>query len=306
MATRIDQPCKDGLSAACFAQEPNFAKRAFSFRLLNAFVPPKLSRKLLTFLGLIRFDPAGNLPEWLNLPPWWIILPGTIIPPGWKFGDPIFDGVYEIPNFFHGRDWESPAGPDYLSPRVSGSGGKSKTSPSLFEPWFYDDFETWDSSYWEKWEEPGTTVTVSTNQVRFQSPGAPDYCGIQSLNSDNTVPDRFVLSFRIAFNGWGTGTDTLAIRFNTGSHQVRINFVPPTTDGVSELVEPNVTVSNLTSTEETWKLVYEDGYTDLYRGADLIDSAQHHIHYSSGPGKFQIWNQGELHTILKFIKIVEY
>ncbi len=306
MATRIDQPCKDGLSAACFAQEPNFAKRAFSFRLLNAFVPPKLSRRLLTFLGLIRFDPAGNLPDWLNLPPWWIILPGAIIPPGWKFGDPIFDGVYEIPNFFQGRDYQYPVGPDFLSPGSAGSGVKSKSSVDQWAPWFYDDFTVFDLSYWEIWEEPGTSVTPSTGQVRFQSPGSPDYCGIRSLNANDTVPTKFVLSFRLSFIGWGAGTDYLHIRFNTGSHAVRISFVPPTTVGHADLVEPNLTVAALTSTQETWSLVYNDGYADLYRGAVKIDSMQHHQHYSGNPGKFEIWNNNELHCILHFIKVVEY
>ena len=161
MAKRIDQPCKDGLSAACFAQEPNFAKRAFSFRLLNAFVPPKLSRKLLTFLGLIRFDPAGNMPDWLNLPPWWIILPGAIIPPGWKFGDPLFDGLYLVPNYFEGRKYQYPVGPSHLSPWGSGpkSRSYSQNSPATGDWIRHTDDTKWqdDALYVRRasWSEAG-------------------------------------------------------------------------------------------------------------------------------------------------------
>ena len=306
MAKRIDQPCKDGLSAACFAQEPNFAKRAFSFRLLNAFVPPKLSRRLLTFLGLIRFDPAGNLPEWINLPPWWIILPGTIIPPGWKFGDPIFDGVYEIPNFFQGREWENPYGPDYLKPGGSGSPGKSKTTPSLFDPWFYDDFSEFDQSYWEKSEDTGTTVTFSTGQVRFQVPADPGtWTGIISKNVDDTVPLRFILTFNIAFNSWGSGDDYFAIRLKTGIRYFRINFVPPNTIWHGD-AGGTVIVDNLTSTFETWKIVYDNGFSDLYREGVLLHEGQSHLFSGSNAGKFDIYAIGQLDCVMKLLSVVEY
>ncbi len=306
MPKHIDQPCKDGLSAACFAQEPNFAKRAFSFRLLNAFVPPKLSRRLLTFLGLIRFDPAGNMPDWLNLPPWWIILPGAIIPPGWKFGDPVPDGVYQLPNFFQRRGWQYPIGPDYLKPGGSGSPGKSKTSPNLFEPWFYDDFTTWDPSYWEIWEEPGTSVTPSTGQVRFQSPGAPDYCGIRSLNNDDTCPVRFIMTFNIAFMGWGAGNDYLHIKLNTGIRAPKISFYPPNTIANWAPLMTDLTVDNLTSTFETWKIVFDEGTCSLYREGVLLSEGIGTQWYSGYPGTLNIWNNYELHTVIKLLSVVEY
>ena len=84
----------DGLTAACFAKDPSFARRAFAFRLLSLFVPPKLSKKLMVILKMRFFDPTGMLPPGVDLPPWSIVYPGAVWPPDWKLGDPWPDGFY--------------------------------------------------------------------------------------------------------------------------------------------------------------------------------------------------------------------
>ena len=252
MPKHIDQPCKDGLTAACFAQEPLFARRAFSFRLLSAFVPPAMSRRLLTFLGLIRFDPAGNLPDWLNLPPWWIILPGAIIPPGWKFGDPVFDGLYQVPNFYQDRswkfgdpifdgvdqaarflqdrNWKYPVGPDHLS--AMGSGPKSRsyaeTSPATGDWIRHTDDTKWqdDASYVRRafWSEAGQYWYGEPSAFRIEVIGTW-YDGFQPTHL------RFVLngiSSCSVYLQFGSGDFTIVYESNYSSgDELELTWIHP-------------------------------------------------------------------------------
>ncbi len=306
MAKRIDQPCKDGLSAACFAQEPNFAKRAFSFRLLNAFVPPKLSRRLLTFLGLIRFDPAGNLPEWLNLPPWWIILPGAIIPPGWKFGDPLFDGLFIPPIFGPEDHFSNPFGPWHLTPGGSGPTRANNFGGPSVPPWFYDGFISLDLAIWQKWLEGTTTIALDgLGSVKFTS-SDPNVSLIKTAH-DNSIPDRWILSFRVKVDSHSGNGEYFYIEVFSGSHAVKFQLKPPVTinhatgGGSTEL-----TVPNYVGGFHTYSLKYDAGYTDLYQDGVLLHSNQHHQHVSGHKGEISIWVSNTITCRLDYISLDEY
>ena len=321
----VDSACKNGLSSACFSEQPAFARRAFSFRLLSAFVPPALSRKLLTFLGLIRFDPAGNLPDWLDLPPWWIILPGTIIPPGWKFGDVPFDGLF-IPPIFGPPPKPPPTPkepptdppttppkppspfPPYLppyppiTPWIPGPAHRPSNPPPI-DPWFYDGFSSLDLSVWEKWLDGSATIALDgAGNVLFTSTGT-DYCILRTA-ADPTIPDKWIWTFRLKVHSHsGSGPDLFCEVFS-GSHNVRIRFNPPTTiwhatgAGADE-----ITVPNYLGSFHIYTLYYDDGYTNLFQDGVLISSNQHHQHSLTAPGRISFSNDNEITCRLDYISI---
>ncbi len=133
-----ENPCRNGLSSACFAEYPEFAHRAFSYRLMQLFIPPNLSRKLLTFLGLLILDPEtfdpiletngdpaidanGQPPsddepttsepvesEHTHLPPGTVIIPDALIPPDWKTGDPMPEDTIP-PDYYPDDGFDVPA-----------------------------------------------------------------------------------------------------------------------------------------------------------------------------------------------------
>lgn len=306
MVDKISQPCKDGLSAACFLQEPLFARRVFAFRLLSAFVPPALSRKLLTFLGLLRFDPAGNLPDWLNLPPWWIVLPDAIIPPGWKIGDKLFDGLFIPPIFRPSYPRGNPGGPWYLTP-----GGSGPTRSPIFgapsgPPWLYDGFSSYDRSFWGEWLNGAATIaTDGSGNIRFVSTGT-DYCILRS-DPDDTIPDKWVLTFRVKIDSYSGGSPNFFIFIYTGSHAVKIGIYPPTTIfHASGAGSDEVTVANYTGNFIIISVKYNDGYTDLFLNGNLISENQHHQHSSAFKGRISFDNNNEINSRLDYVSIDEY
>lgn len=303
MANNIEQPCRDSLSAACFLQNPKFARQALSFRLLSAFVPPALSRKLLTFLGLIRFDPAGNLPDWLDLPPWWIIMPDAVIPPDWKFGDPLFDGLFVPPVFGPVDEFSNPFGPWFLTPGGSGPTRYPNFSSPVVGPWFYDVFSSLDLTVWEKWLDGAATIALDgSGNVKFISTGT-DYCILRTA-PDATIPDKWVWTFRVKIDSHAGANPNFFCLVQSGSHAVKIMFNPPTTiwhatGGGSD----EITVDNYVGKFIVISVVYDGGYTDLYLDGVLISSNQHHQHYGSGPGRISFDNNNEITCLLDYISI---
>ncbi len=301
----VIEACKDGLSAACFKADPAFARRAFSFRLLHAFIPPKLSSKLFTFLGLIRFMPGDPPPEWINLPPWWLILPGAVWPPDWVFGDPLPPGVWIPPDFYLGLDWSWPAGPDYLNP--SGSGPTRYPYSAMSPPvifWLYDGFSSIDLTLWEKSVYGAATIDILTNAARFISE-SPDYCVLKTA-SDLTIPDKWVFAFRVNIFSYSGVNPNFFISIYTGSHHVKLRLNPPTTvwhatgAGADEITEPYYV-----NQWEIYKLYYDDGYTDLYSGSRLISSNQHHQHSLAFPGRIKFDNNNTITSLIDYVSLIE-
>jgi len=101
MADTIQHPCAVSIDQDCFKADPEFAKRAFSYRLLQMFSPTFLSRRLLKLLKMLNLDPGISIPPGIDLPPGTVVYPGTVFPPDWHFGDPLPPGVilpYSIDN----------------------------------------------------------------------------------------------------------------------------------------------------------------------------------------------------------------
>ncbi len=301
MPKHIDQPCKDGLTAACFAQEPLFARRAFSFRLLSAFVPPAMSRRLLTFLGLIRFDPAGNLPDWLNLPPWWIILPGAIIPPGWKFGDPIFDGLYQAPNFYQDRGWKYPVGPSHLSAMDSGPpfspGGKNSPTSAL---WFNDDFITLDESVWTVDLGPASTLSIVSERLKYRGIDIGPFASIERNDSVN-LPQNFDLEFKFEPN---TGGDYTYILFDSGYASILIEIHPhATTTALVSANDDTIVVDQLIGSDIVYLAQVRDTIVELFLDGVSILSGYDVGGFSEDPGYLQVWFNAAGMMFLDYLKI---
>jgi len=100
------KPCEDGLTPACFAAHPEWAKQVFAFRLLNAVAPFALSRALprLPLSIYILFPPdwtPGDL-----LPDSVIVDTSVIFPTDWRPGDPLPEGVIVPEGFTWPQDWK--------------------------------------------------------------------------------------------------------------------------------------------------------------------------------------------------------
>ncbi len=325
MVDEVEQPCKDGLTPECFAQKPAFAKSAFAFRMLSAFVPPGLSKGLLTFLGLIRFDPSGQIPDWLNLPPWWIIAPDAIIPPDWKVGDPPFAGLL-IPPIFSpqleaARSGESIsadqlaalqemgglgaslAAPSYLTSGGSGPTRAPNFSSPVIDPWFYDTFITLDPAVWEKWEDGDASVyTYGFSEIWFNSAGT-DYCLIRTA-PDDTIPDSWVLTFRVKIYSYSGANPNFYVVLYSGAHQVKFRLNPPTTvwhgTGASG---DEITVDDYVGDYHIFSIRYNGTTSDLFMDGVLISSDQAQQSYSSYKGRISFDNNNEIFTHLDYISI---
>ncbi len=88
-----DHPCQDGLTAACFAAEPRWAKQALAYKLLHMFLPKQLSKRLPAGLGRALIGPGVQLPAGVNLPPGMIVPPGTTWRSDWN---PWLNFVYDV------------------------------------------------------------------------------------------------------------------------------------------------------------------------------------------------------------------
>ncbi len=325
MAEDPVNPCANGLTPECFAKQPSFARQAFSFRLLSAFVPPALSKGLLTFLGLIRFDPSGQIPAWLNLPPWWIITPDAIIPPDWQVGDPPFAGLLIppifSPAFVAGKKGEAfssdqlaalidagglaatLSGPTNIIAGGSGPPRPPNYSSPVIDPWLYDGFSSLDLLVWEKWLDGAATIELlGGGNIDFVSQGS-DYCILRTA-ADGTIPDKWVLTFRVYIDNYTGGDPNFVVTLYTGDHAVKFRLNPPTTvwhatgAGADE-----ITVPNYLDVYRVFSLRYDDGYTDLFMDGVLISSNQHHQHSGSSKGRISFDNNNDINTRLDYVSI---
>lgn len=154
-------PCSGGLTPACFAAYPDWAKLAFSYKLLHTLFPPSITRRLPKGLFPGRIGPGANLPPgWIpppgvivppnyTVPPSWIpftyfILPEgltweQVFPEGWKAGDPLPDGVSINANVIDVAGWSAgdpmPSGPDVNTAAILPAGwSPTNPPPAWFAP----------------------------------------------------------------------------------------------------------------------------------------------------------------------------
>ena len=110
-----DHPCRNGLTGACFAAYPEWARNAFAYRLLYTLYPGAITKLLPRELFRLRIGPDAQIPPGWIPPDGMIIPPGFIVdptdlgylqlktreglsitdlfPPGWTTEDPLPDGV---------------------------------------------------------------------------------------------------------------------------------------------------------------------------------------------------------------------
>ena len=126
-----ENPCAKGLTPECFTAHPEWAKKAFAYRMFCMLAPPGITRRLQKYLVDAMAFPGTILPPGFEIPPGWTVPPGFVFPPGWKPGDPPPPGL--IPP---GVDWNDPPGiapapPPFICPWQPGppipSGGRLPT-----------------------------------------------------------------------------------------------------------------------------------------------------------------------------------
>ncbi len=77
-------PCQEGLSAACFAAEPRYAKQALAYRLIHMFLPRQISKRLPAGLRHAFIGPGVQIAGAESLPPGLIVPPGTEWDTAWN------------------------------------------------------------------------------------------------------------------------------------------------------------------------------------------------------------------------------
>lgn len=122
-------PCADGLTPECFEDYPEWAKRAFAYRLLCMIAPPAITKRLQRVLKRAMFFPGVTIPPGVELPPGVIVPPDTTFPPGWQPGDPLPPGA--IPPAI---DWDNPPAPAITPPENVAPFGPGPTHPPGSSP----------------------------------------------------------------------------------------------------------------------------------------------------------------------------
>ena len=134
-----EHPCAEGLTSACFAAYPVWARQAFAYKLLHILLPKQLTKMLPRGLNLPMIPPGVVWTPGGVLPPGTIVPPGTVFPPGWSPGDPAPPGVVIPPGTVFPPGWSpgDPAPPGVqLPPAVSPVPPGSGALPPLYvQPW---------------------------------------------------------------------------------------------------------------------------------------------------------------------------
>lgn len=76
-------PCADGLTKQCFKAYPDWARKAFAYKLLHILIPKQLTKNLPREMSTPFIAPGIILPPGADFPPGTIIAPDTTFPPGW-------------------------------------------------------------------------------------------------------------------------------------------------------------------------------------------------------------------------------
>ena len=104
------ESCKEGLTQKCFAECPEWAKKAFWYRMLHLLIPAGITRRLPKGLGEALIAPGVEIPPGVIFPPGTTISPGTVVPPGWSPADPVPPGITIEPGASFPPGW-SPTDP---------------------------------------------------------------------------------------------------------------------------------------------------------------------------------------------------
>ena len=156
-----EHPCAEGLSSACFAAYPAWARQALAYKVLHVILPKQLTRRLPKGLGRALIGQGASLPPGLVFPPgmaippgftwpesWntWLFfyfegdeLPWLVFPEGWTPGDPLPPGVTIAPGAVIPSGW-SPKDhpPAWLIPGytpVKIPPGSGALAPLYVQPW---------------------------------------------------------------------------------------------------------------------------------------------------------------------------
>ena len=102
----VEHPCAGGLSGACFAAYPAWARQALAYKLVHIILPKQLTKNLPKGLNLPFVGPGAIVPPGVVFPP------GMVIPPGFSWKDSwtawlnlIFSGK-ELPWSLFPKDWK--------------------------------------------------------------------------------------------------------------------------------------------------------------------------------------------------------
>ena len=149
MTPTVQQPCRHGLTPACFRQEPTWAKSAFALRLLHSILPPELSKKLPLILRRALIAPGVTIPAGIDpatLPPGTLITQDTDFPPGWGPGDPLPPEAIPPPAI---PAIDAPLAPPHLTatPGADTPPTTTKTNPPPGDNWE----ARFDNTHWERY-----------------------------------------------------------------------------------------------------------------------------------------------------------
>lgn len=156
-----EHPCAEGLTSACFAAYPAWARQALAYKLLHILVPKQLTRRLPKGLNRALIGPDAIVPPGVVFPPGMVIPPGftwrdswtawlnfifsgvelpwTLFPKDWKPGDPLPPGVVLPPGVELPPGWTpSDPPPPFFIPGytpVAVEPATGATPPLYVEPW---------------------------------------------------------------------------------------------------------------------------------------------------------------------------
>ena len=143
-----EHPCAKGLTPACFAAHPAWARKAFAYKLLHVMLPKQLTKKLPVSLRLALVPPGVEIPPGVVLPPGAVVPPGTVFPPGWTPGDPAPPGVQLPPAISPVPPGSGALPPLYVQPFEPGPAHGPAPGPGISPPVFTSNPE---SNYSVSW-----------------------------------------------------------------------------------------------------------------------------------------------------------
>jgi len=85
-------PCEKGLTEECIKKYPQWALKAFAYKLLYTLLPKEISKNLTFQLNQAMIGPGAIIPEGLVIPP------GYVIPPDYDASD--ISNVSDLPSAF--------------------------------------------------------------------------------------------------------------------------------------------------------------------------------------------------------------
>ncbi|MBA7665862.1 hypothetical protein ES703_73936 [subsurface metagenome] len=294
-----DQPCRHGLTPACFRQEPQWAKSAFALRLLHTILPPELSKRLPSILQRPLIAPGVILPPGFDpatLPPGTIITQETDFPTDWTTGDPMPPGVILPPTI---PPLDAPIAPPHLSPAPGGdtppTAGK-QPSPSV-DYWFYEPFDDLATNSWSDISHSGGSAAIAAAALKLKAtfPGA--YSAVQRTHA-TAWPTNWTFEFSLNYH---SGTGKQQIELYTGTYRARSGSLEKTPPSGS----CQATVANYLNQVNTWKLVVTGSTATLYQNNTPVITACSLFLYSFYAGRMEVEADDVHEAYIDYMTIVE-